>query len=199
MIAALAADKVSDGPRLASADRTSLGTVAFFALWVVALKPSSSTGQRVRPRRLPARRSKAAQAPWRRPTRASAAHGGTVPQTASAAAHLGLRGPRRLHGTGERGRHDEHDRAGERAAATTPGRHDRAGPPPGDGARPQRTPAPHTCTSPSSKRAAQRYAVVAARSASHKVLALLFYNPAAADDRAVKAELKAVPTHQARW
>ena len=29
----------------------------------------------------------------------------------------------------------------------------------------------------------------------HKVLALLFYNPASSDDRAVAAELSAIPTH----
>jgi hypothetical protein len=33
---------------------------------------------------------------------------------------------------------------------------------------------------------------------SHKVLALLFYNPAAPDDRAVQQELAGVPTHGAR-
>jgi hypothetical protein len=33
---------------------------------------------------------------------------------------------------------------------------------------------------------------------THKVVAMLFYNPAAADDQAVKQELAAVPTHRGR-
>ena len=40
--------------------------------------------------------------------------------------------------------------------------------------------------------------VVAHALASRKVLALLFYNPAATDDRAVKQELAAVPTHSGK-
>ncbi len=40
-----------------------------------------------------------------------------------------------------------------------------------------------------------RLNVVDSALASKKVLALLFYNPAAADDRAVKQELASVPTH----
>jgi hypothetical protein len=44
--------------------------------------------------------------------------------------------------------------------------------------------------------AQHRMNVVAAALSSKKVLALLFYNPAAADDRAVKQELASVPTHK---
>lgn len=42
----------------------------------------------------------------------------------------------------------------------------------------------------------RRVNVVTATLASKKVLALLFYNPAAADDRAVRQELASVPTHK---
>lgn len=38
--------------------------------------------------------------------------------------------------------------------------------------------------------------VVRAAVNSHKVVALLFYNPLAADDRAVRQELRSVPTHK---
>ena len=42
---------------------------------------------------------------------------------------------------------------------------------------------------------AQRVALVKNALRDHKVVAVLFYNPAAADDRAVKRELAAIPTH----
>jgi hypothetical protein len=47
-----------------------------------------------------------------------------------------------------------------------------------------------------SSAAQHRVNVVTAALASKKVLALLFYNPAAADDRAVKQELASVPTRR---
>jgi hypothetical protein len=43
--------------------------------------------------------------------------------------------------------------------------------------------------------AAARSAAVQRALATHRVLALLFYNPAGADDRALRQELGAVPTH----
>jgi hypothetical protein len=48
---------------------------------------------------------------------------------------------------------------------------------------------PHTVT------AATRLGAVERALARHRVLALLFYNPAAPDDRAVNAELRGVPAH----
>ena len=44
----------------------------------------------------------------------------------------------------------------------------------------------------------QRLDLVSRGLKANKVLALLFYNPAAADDRAVKQELKTVPAHGRR-
>src|SRR5438105_2386747 len=43
--------------------------------------------------------------------------------------------------------------------------------------------------------AADRFRTVQVGLKHHKVLALLFYNPASSDDRAVAAELSAIPTH----
>ncbi len=47
-------------------------------------------------------------------------------------------------------------------------------------------------------RTAQRLRVVLAALAAHKTLALLFFNPAAADDRAVARELRTIPGHGGR-
>jgi hypothetical protein len=46
--------------------------------------------------------------------------------------------------------------------------------------------------------ARKRFSAVENALRSHKALALLFYNPAAADDQAVKQELAAVATHKGR-
>jgi len=46
--------------------------------------------------------------------------------------------------------------------------------------------------------AANRFSTVQSALKAHKVVALLFFNPAAADDRAVKQELEAIPTHRGR-
>ena len=46
--------------------------------------------------------------------------------------------------------------------------------------------------------AAARFGTVKAALDAHKAVALLFYNPPAADDQAVKQELAAVPTHSGR-
>ncbi len=159
-----------------------LGTVAFFALWVVALKPSGSSSQSSSGLGAYSSAIQAAHGAVATANAASAAHGGTIPQTTSA------------------------------PAATTP-------------TAAATTPAP-TATTPSAAVAAvtvhhtavagktatharvqhiavavvqtanARYVVVQRALHAHKVLALLFYNPAATDDRAVKAELKLVPTHR---
>jgi hypothetical protein len=43
--------------------------------------------------------------------------------------------------------------------------------------------------------AAERFHAAQVALNQHKVLALLFYNPASADDRAVKSEMSSIPTH----
>jgi hypothetical protein len=46
--------------------------------------------------------------------------------------------------------------------------------------------------------ASKRFSTVQRALRTHKALALLFYNPASADDQAVKRELAAVPTHNGK-
>lgn len=128
-----------------------VGSVAFLALWLVALKPSSSstTGNSGGLGRYQSAINKAHQAAATSDA-ASAAEGGTVATTTTST---------------------------------------------GAAARPQaasRTPVSHPVkvhVTPNTP------AAVVHALATHKVVALLFYNPAATDDKAVKQELATVPTH----
>jgi hypothetical protein len=136
-----------------------VGTVAFFVLWTVALKKtSSSTPGGGSQHGVGAYQSAINQAHQAVATAnaASAAHGGTVPATPSSAAHPVAT-------------------AGATSAHAKPSN------------TPRSTPA----------RGKTRNAVVAAV-AARKVVALLFYNPQAADDQAVKQELAAISTHGGR-
>jgi hypothetical protein len=131
-----------------------VATVAVAALWVVALKPSSSSsgGGSQGASTYKSAVNKAHQA-VAISNQASAAHGGTV--------------------------------------ATSPA----ATPQPSAAAAPKpavRHPARSARVSPSTLR---RLNVVERALSLHKVIALLFYNPAAADDQAVRRELAAVPGH----
>ena len=164
-----------------------VGTVAFFALWIVALKPSrrrqrlelepepravpvgDHQAPPIRPSTTARRRQRHARAatsttPTRRPRRTPA----------PTPAQLGRRvaAPRPPRG------HDRRRRSGRRAVL--------------EAGRPR----------PAAAAARRRNPLAASRSrrsrCTHKVVALLFYNPAGADDRAVKQELGAVPAHGGR-
>jgi hypothetical protein len=65
-------------------------------------------------------------------------------------------------------------------------------------AAPAAPPRPVARPAPSPRSAASRLASVQHALRSHRVLALLFYNPGAPDDRAVDRELAGVPTHGGR-
>jgi hypothetical protein len=125
-----------------------VATVAFFALWVVALKPgsSSTTGKSGG---LGSYQSAIDQAHRAVATAnaASAAEGGKVATTAA----------------------------------------------PSAAARPQAAPSTHTVRLVPGSQASVERALAAG-----KVVALLFYNSQATDDRAVKQELATVPTHSGR-
>jgi Cu/Zn superoxide dismutase len=128
-----------------------VGTVAFFALWLVALKPSSSstTGKPEGLGQYQSAVNKAHQAAATA-NAASAAEGGTVATTTTST---------------------------------------------GVAARPQtasRTPVSHSAKVHVN---ANTPGAVTSALEKKKVLALLFYNPAATDDRAIKQELASVPTH----
>jgi hypothetical protein len=150
-----------------------LGTVAVFALWLIALKPSSSSrgGSAQGAGQYQSAINQARQAVGIS-NRASAAHGGTVitgpPSTTASATPKPRRTPAQT---------------GASAAAI----------------RPAAGASATAATATGAAAAAQRRLNLIGRALSHRrVVALLFYNPAAFDDRAVKSELSTVPTHGGR-
>ncbi len=146
-----------------------LGTVAFFALWLVALKPSSSSSGSSSQGNLGTYQSainKAHQAVGIS-NKASLAHGGVVP---AAPSHPASSAP----------------------ASSTPAS---TSPTPSVTTKPT-APKPAVVHSPAAAR--HRLDVVTRALDAKRVVALLFFNPAATDDRAVKQELSTVPTHGKR-
>lgn len=145
-----------------------LGTVAFFAIWMVALKPHSSGGSQggvgqyqpaIDKAHQAVATSNQANAKLGAPTATTSA---TTPATTPAATTQAT------------------------TAAKAP-----AKPVTKAKAAPATNP-----TAQSSKAAAATAAqTVATAIRAGKVVAILFYNDAAADDRAVKSELAAIPTH----
>ena len=144
-----------------------VAVVAFFALWLAALKPSSSSTS------------------------------GGVPSHALNSAVARAKGVQAV---------VNHAAA---AAGGTPGATATAHPRPAPTATAVRVPAvkskavvrhkpavTRAATAPAT--AAQRLGVVQGALARHKVLAALFYNPAASDDRAVKQELQSIPSHSGK-
>jgi hypothetical protein len=151
-----------------------VATVAFFAVWVVALKPSASTSGGGSPSSgaLGAYQSAIAKAHQAVGTSnaASVAHGGTV-ATAAAPATATATVPA----------HPVTATTAANAAST-----------PRAAAKPAAAQAVVVATT------SNRVNAVQSALRANKVLALLFFNPAAADDKAVKQELAAVPTHGAQ-
>jgi hypothetical protein len=150
-----------------------VGTVAFFALWITALKPSSSGSRGASSTAYQSAIAKARQAVGISGA-ASVAHGGTVvsspPPSASTTAASAARTP-----------------VSSQATNTT------ASPPTNTTATQSTTPA--AAAKPSASPAQRRIDRVTRALLGKRVVALLFYNPAATDDRAVEHELAAVPSH----
>jgi hypothetical protein len=150
-----------------------VGTVVFFALWIVALKPSGSSS-----------------GAGGRPTQGLKGY-----QSDIAAAHQAVQTS-----------NADNARAGGGPVTTAPAPAASASSAPVAKAAP--APAAHNAkarthvaaprTAVSSGTAASRLGTVQRAIRAHKVVAMLFYNPAAADDRAVRRELAAVPTHHGR-
>ncbi len=148
-------------------------TVLLLVLWVVALKPGGSGGG-----------SSSGQGLGRYQSAVNAAH--QAVQTGSADA----------------GRAAAADPAASTATAAQPA------PTTHDPAAPATTASATAVTSKhvsiptkhhaSGAQAAGRFAAVQRALATRKVLALLFYNPSGADDRALRQELGTVPTHGGR-
>jgi hypothetical protein len=143
-----------------------LGTVAFFAIWMVALKPSSSSsggGSQGGVGQYQPAINKAHQA-----------------VTTSNQANAKLGAPTAT------------------TSATTPATKATPTTKPAAAAKPvtkaQAVPATQPTLTPAQSAAADAKSVETAIRAG-KVVAILFYNDAAADDRAMKTELAAIPTH----
>jgi hypothetical protein len=154
-----------------------LAAVAFFAVWTIALKPKSSSGAGGSSSGAGAYQSaidKAHQA-VSTANKASAAHGGTIatstprPATTTTPAHHGPAGAARL--------------GASAPAATSPQTHSKTA------TTAQRS---HPRTATAAAAARHRFDLVVNALRAHKTLALLFYNPAASDDRAVRSELATI-------
>lgn len=151
-----------------------LGTVAFFALWLVALKPSTSPSTGGSPGLLGVYQ----------PAIDKAHHAVAIANGAGAALRARAPGGSATIAAGAR--------AAALATATTGAR---TAAPPTAGSRTVR---PRVTRVHVSGGASRRLRTVEAALRARKVIALLFYNVAAADDRAVKRELAAVPAHGTR-
>jgi hypothetical protein len=156
-----------------------VATVAFFALWIVALKPSSSStsGNPGLGRYQSAINAAKATAAAQDPTAAAAnalAGGATTSATTPSGAATTAKAAATPPTTTPSSTAAQH--ASTKTATAKPG----SGSEPG-------------VTTPT-----QRLNAVDRAIADHKVLALLFYNPAAADDQAVKQELRTIPPRSGR-
>ena len=162
-----------------------LGVVVFFAVWTVALKPHSSTsGGSGSSSGLGSYQSAIDKAHQAVTTsdKASVVHGGALPPSATVGSAATTASPAATNAP---------------AATTAPA-----------------TTTTHAASAAATKRAATRATTTAATASSapasaaqrrlsatesaldtNEVVALLFYNPAGADDRAVRQELGAVPTN----
>jgi hypothetical protein len=139
-----------------------VGTVAFFALWLVALKPSSSSNGGSKPLGQYQPAVDQARKAVATANAASLVHGGSIPGLSSSTGTTATPTP---------------------AAPATPSQ---------AVTNPSSRKPSSASSSAKSTTASQRRTVVDQALKDHKVLALLFFNPAGADDRAVDQELNAV-------
>jgi hypothetical protein len=162
-----------------------LAAVAFLAIWMVALKPSSSSSSSAPQPSTKTFASGVLSAPGKARAAvdaangASAAHGGTVP-TAPPAPAASLTTPTAATPT-----------TTPATTTTTPaGTPGVAATPSASALQAQKR---AQATAPPRSATAKRLDLVSRALKANKVIALLFYNSAASDDRAVKAELAAIP------
>lgn len=150
-----------------------IGTVAFFALWLVALKPGSSskTGSQGLGQYQSAINKAHQAVATSNASNAASGNDGTASSTSTTAASGGATSTTGTHST---------QSTSKSGAATKPSHPARAGK------------GVHT------HGAMVRLSTVQSAIAKHKVVAMLFYNPLAADDDAVKQELASVPTHRGK-
>jgi hypothetical protein len=158
------------------------GTVVFFALWITALKPGSGpgSGHQALGQLQPAI-NKACSVPGlvhapdcNRPgVTSTPTTGANTPPPAHGAAP----------GTGAASAQPSGSATPSTSSASKANSHSNQAAKPGTHGAPAASPK-------------TGFAAVQAGLRQHKVLALLFYNPASADDRAVHQELASVPTHR---
>ena len=150
-----------------------LGAVVFFAVWTVALKPHSSTsggGSSTGVGSYQSAIDKAHQAVTTS-DKASVAHGGTLPRNATTSTPAAT------------------------TATTTPATTTHAAGAAATKRATTSTTASTSATATPVSAAQRRLSTTESAIDSGKVVALLFYNPAGADDQAVLQELDAVPTN----
>jgi hypothetical protein len=143
-------------------------TVLFFAVWLVALKPSSATKQGV----------------GQYQSAINAAHNAVKVANGAAAAASGETTTAAVTTTAPAAPTRTAAKAGPTTTAAPAAR--------------TTTPARSATVTVHRAQASQRASVVAAALRRSKVIALLFYNPAAADDVAVRHELATVPVRGSR-
>ncbi len=155
-----------------------LATVVFFALWLIALKPSSSSNGGNQPLGQYQSAVNAAKGVQSTVDKASAAaQGESAPTSSTGAAAPARSGAANTSSAS----------ASSKSVTATKTANGQTTKVTARSARVTRSSAPAT--------PAARLAVVGRALNQRKVLALLFYNPAAPDDNAVKAELASISTH----
>jgi hypothetical protein len=160
-----------------------VATVAFFALWIVALKPSSSTSSSN-----PGAYRSAIKAAHQAVSASGGAHPGTTPTALASAPGSAPSAAATSHSGSGASTPTASTPATTTPGAATPGTATTAT----VAGRATGVTVVRKHDSPATR---HRLNAVTAALENRRVLALLFYNPAATDDRAVKRELATVPTH----
>jgi hypothetical protein len=155
-----------------------IGTVAFFALWLVALKPSGSGSGK--------NGSSSSQGLGQYQSAINAAHHAVATSNASNAA------------SGNDGTGSSPSTAPTSTKATSPAKGKSAKPATSSATKAK--PVPHLTAKVGAHNKATlvRLSTVQRAMAKHKMVVMLFYNPAGADDQAVRQMLAAVPTHHGK-
>lgn len=174
-----------------------VGTVLFFALWIVALKPSGGSSSSSGSGGLGQYQSAINAAKQSVKLQdGQGARDGTVPGTSTTAAGSGTAAESGKSATGSA--HATNAKAGAKADTQAK---------PHASARAHATTRSHATTHHKghvvvhkvalhAPTAGQGLNIVSTALREHKVLAILFYNPAGADDMAVKNELDSIPTYR---
>jgi len=162
-----------------------VATVVFFALWTVALKPSSSSGGGANNPTSGAYQSAIAQAHQAVTTsaKASAADGAPVTSTPSSTQPATATAPKTATKSSAS---KSHATAATTAAATAASKASSA------------AKATASTKAATASAATRRVNTLTSALRAHKVVALLFYNGAAADDQAVEQELAAAQANRAK-